>query len=353
MKIIAFPRDPNPYQELLYTPMREKGVSVAYLEGPTSSQTLNLLCMPFALLRRRIGGATVFHLHWTYLFTLPWAHNPFGQRIMGWYFAFMLRLIKLYGYKLVWTAHNVLPHAPQFANDVSARRLLAYRADSIIAHSQSAKDQLVRVVSALPSKITVIPHGNYQDVYPNTVPRDEARDSLLLPKKAFVALFLGKIETYKNIPALLDTALAIPELHVVVAGSCNDAALTRRLRAYEQKLGKRLQLHFGYVPEARVQYFYNAADVTVLPFSEVSTSGSVLLSLTFGTPIIAPRLGGLNDVPNTVGYLYDPEQTDALERTLRAAMRGPLTAKRRGAYRYVASLSWTRIAATTEKLLRR
>ena len=51
----------------------------------------------------------------------------------------------------------------------------------------------------------------------------------------------------------------------------------------------------GYVPHDDVPLYFAAADVVVLPFRKVTTSGSALLALSLGRPVVAPRLGALRD----------------------------------------------------------
>jgi len=350
MKILAFPRDSNPYQEQLYAPMRADGMTVSYLEGPTKSHTLNFLLLPAVLVAKRLFGYNVFHLHWTYPFGLPWAGSV-GRHMMQWYFIGFVRLIKFLGYKLVWTAHNAKPHQRQFSNDLKVSRFLGRKSNVVIAHSSSAESQLMdlRIASYT---IRVIPHGNYSEVYENTVDRQAARKRLKLPQDSFVALFFGRIDTYKNVPALLDVAKELknahPELYIVIAGSCHDLALQKQLKAAKRRLGKQLQLHVKFIEDKDVQNYFNAADLAVLPFSEITTSGSVILALTFGVPVIAPRIGALIDMPERTGFYYAPDDAAGLKNALLAALKKKsLAPHRRAAFRYTKQLAWPEIAKKT------
>ena len=48
-----------------------------------------------------------------------------------------------------------------------------------------------------------------------------------------------------------------------------------------------------------------AADVVVLPFRRVTTSGSAMLALSHGRPLIVPDLPGLADLPDEAVLRYD------------------------------------------------
>src|SRR5260370_1025861 len=55
VKVLATPRNPNPYQELLHGRLRTRGVEVRYLEGPTRSHTGNLALGPLVLAWARVA----------------------------------------------------------------------------------------------------------------------------------------------------------------------------------------------------------------------------------------------------------------------------------------------------------
>ena len=114
MRVLAFPRDLNPYQSLLYTEMQRLGVRVSYIGELTPSQTLNLLLLPLEVGVRRIAGARLIHLHWVFAFAFPGARRfPVVRRAAQLWFLVWLRTCRILGMHLVWTAHNVLPHEPE------------------------------------------------------------------------------------------------------------------------------------------------------------------------------------------------------------------------------------------------
>ena len=158
-RILVFPRDPNPYQGLLYGAMSHLGVQVRYLGELTCSHTVNLLLLPVQLAWQRIAGARVVHLHWVVTFTLPGARRfPVLRRIGQAWFLLWLCACRLLGLRLVWTAHNVLPHDQVFADDVAARRALARASDLVLAHSAATLAGLAEL-GAVPRRSAVIPHG--------------------------------------------------------------------------------------------------------------------------------------------------------------------------------------------------
>jgi len=167
MKILAFPRDPNPYQELLYAPMRAQGVTVSYLDGLTPSETLNLLTWIPLLVYYRFRGYSVFHMHWAYRLVpnISIWRTSIGKSVLYAHYIAFLWAIKFLGYRLVWTAHNVTPHEPLFADDMAARKHLVDAADVVIVHSDRTIQEL-KENNLTPHRIVMIPQGSYVGEYP-------------------------------------------------------------------------------------------------------------------------------------------------------------------------------------------
>ncbi|MEO5875963.1 MAG: glycosyltransferase [Streptosporangiaceae bacterium] len=298
MRLLVFPRDANPYQELLYGPMRGHGTEVVHVGGLTPSRTLNVLLLPFELAWGRIRGAGAVHLHWVWGFALP------GRRISQAWFLVVLGTIRLLGLPLVWTAHNVLPHRPVFADDVAARRLLVRRCDLVILHTQATGAALA-ALGAPPGRAVVIPHGPFP-VRPRPAPAGPQAEGPAPAESggagfgARTFVHVGRIEPYKGVEELLAAFAAVPgRARLVVAGACGDPGLAARLRA---AAGERVELRLGHVPEAELGELLASADVVVLPFRAIATSGSALLVLSHGRPLLIPAHPTLADLP---AFRYD------------------------------------------------
>ncbi len=347
MRVLALPRDPNPYQGLLYGEMRRLGVRVSYIGEPTRSRTLNLLLLPLQLLAGRLGGAQVVHLHWVFAFTLPGGSRfPVLRRLSYAWFRVWLRTCRMLGMRLVWTAHNVLPHQPVFSDDVSARRDLVDASDLVLAHAPSALTELA-VLGAVPRRSAVIEHGPLSPVPSAGALRTPgAGDG---PREF---LFFGKVEEYKGVEDLVSAFLAMPgdtPARLTVAGQCEDPRLRSRLHELARRGGGRVALRLEHVPAADVTPLLSAADVVVLPFRRVTTSGSALLALSHGRPLVVPDLIGLSDLPDQAVLRYKggiPGLAETLARVARAD-RGVLVAMSAAASDHQSRTTWQEIAERT------
>lgn len=351
VKALFFPNDVNnPYQSLLETAMALEGAEVAYLPATTSSQTANLLLLPLSLLRWRLRGFRVLHVHWVYLFAPPWVTRvPGGRRLMEVWFAVWLETARLLGYRIVWTAHNVVPNAQVFADDHAARRRLVRRADAVLAHGAAAIPAL-RDLGA--GAVHVVEAGSYVAQYPQETSRDEARERLGIGLDERVATFVGAIAPYKGVDALLEVVRELsPELalHVVVAGRCGDPALKGQLERLAAAAGSRVVTRFARIPDDELQVYLACADVAVLPYRQITNSGSVLLACSFGLPVLIPALPALADVPDEVAIRYEPGSA-GLARALVALAgcdKAELASRSEAARHYAASLSWEQAARST------
>jgi glycosyltransferase involved in cell wall biosynthesis len=347
VKVLAFPRDPNPYQGLLYRAMRRLGVEVSYLGDLTPSHTLNLLLLPLETGLRRATGARLVHLHWVFVFTLPGAERfPFLRRLgYAWFQAWLLTC-RVLGMRLVWTAHNVLPHRPVFADDVAARRTLVRACDLVLAHSPSTLAELA-ALGAVARRSAVVPQGP-------SVPMPRAA-SLRTPGDGGGPcrfLFFGRVEEYKGVDDLLAAFAALPggaTAQLTVAGQCDDPRLRSRLGVLAAQAGADVELRLEHVPGAELDRLLAAADVVVLPFRNVTSSSSALHALCYGRPLILPDLPGLADLPDAAVLRYHGGAQNLAAAVVRlASADAPAMAAMSAAARdYASGAAWPDIAQRT------
>ena len=346
MKILAFPRDPNPYQRLLYTEMERLGARVRYLGQLTPSRTLNLLLLPAEMAVMRARGARIVHLHWVFGFALPGGdRSGVSRRLAQQWFGLWLRTARLLGLRVVWTAHNVLPHSPVFADDAAARRVLVSHCDLVMAHSQAALAGLAEL-GAVPRKALLIKHGPMGPPATGTL---RAPGSGGGPREF---LFFGRVAEYKGICELLAAFSGLPAgtpARLTVAGQCDNPDMRGLLAA-----SRDVRLRLEHVPEREVPGILAGADVVVLPFRRVTTSGSAELALAHARPLIVPDLPGLAGLPAGAVTRYDgsvPGLTAALA-DLAEADGARLAAMSAAAADYSAQASWDGIAQAAVSAMR-
>lgn len=231
---------------------------------------------------------------------------------------FCLQLELIYRFtstRIVWSLHNLLPHdlshifIHRFCQRFMAKRCLWIRVFSQDTISKASKE--LRLPT---SKFHVLPEGNYTSVYPNESSFEIARRKLNLPIYAQLLLFLGSIRPYKGLGDLLQIMPLIDNSNLVllIAGAIPDKVYAKQLAI---ELPPNCILHDRFIPDNELQYYFNAADAIVLPFSKVENSGSVILAMGFRKPVIAPRTGAIvKRLLHQDQLLYD--STDELKQAI-------------------------------------
>lgn len=333
--------DGNPYQSNLADELDEE---VTYGNAESAFPVVG------ALLTEDID---VVHVHWlnSYFTAETRREAAFGLAL----FVLRLAAIRLAGVAVVWTVHNVWTHesAHPWLERRCKRWFVRSTCDRLVVHCEAVTDNLVAELdldASVRDRVTVIPHGHYVDNYENDCSRATARQQLGVPDSATVFLFFGLIRRYKGVLDLVDAfeQLAAPETYLLVAGNpateTLEAELSRRTES-----GDRMRGVYEYVPNDDIQQYMNAADVVVLPFQKVSTSGSAILAMSFGKALVVPELGCLPAVVDEAGGVqYDPDRSDGLLRALEAAMDRDLDAMGQHNFERVQSYDWETIADRTQ-----
>jgi len=346
MKILVFPWDSNPYQRLLYEEMERSGAKVARLGRLTPIYSLNLALLPLELIARKIGGWEIVHLHWVWGFSLPAAHKSEKlRRASQLWFIVCLNVIRRLGLRLAWTAHNVLPHDPVFADDVAARRALARQSDVVFGHSTWTFIRLAEI-GAVPRHCVLIRHPPFDRPPVQYLSNTENSSST---RKL---LFFGKIVEYKGVEELLEAFRRLPiseSVHLTIAGFCANKELRSLIERAARDAEGRISLRLQHIPAVDIGPLMASADVVVLPFRRVTTSGSSVLALNYGKPIVIPKLPGLADLPDDAVFRYDGSVED-LTATLRSVIDvsgDTLARMSAAAMAYSSETTWHELASAT------
>jgi glycosyltransferase involved in cell wall biosynthesis len=202
----------------------------------------------------------------------------------------------------------------------------------------------------------VLPHGNYVGQYAVDLDRDAARAELDLASAGPIFAFVGSIRGYKGVDELVrafsGAADLGPDARLLICGKPLPARIGRELEQHAAA-DRRIRLRLERLPEADLSRVLRASDAVVLPFRDILTSGSAILALSHGRPVIAPALGCLPEtLPADATILYDPSDLDALAAALHEAAGLDLAAMGLRARAFADTLDWGPIAAATAELYR-
>jgi beta-1,4-mannosyltransferase len=324
----------NPYVSLLAEGMRAAASDVQ----PARFERLT----PGWCLRER-QQYDIIHLHWAELQYAAGATRARARRFIS--FIGAVALAKWSGMRLVYTVHNLAQHEGRHGRlNRWANRLLYAWADAIHVHDDSVAEAL-RPALRDTGRLFVIPHGSYVGYYPDYVSREEARRQLGLHPDAYVYVTLGGLRPYKGIEELIAAFRSIEDksVRLVIAGHPHEPAYAEDLRARMAGDG-RIVAFLEHAPDDRVQVYLRAADICVLPYRQVTTSGAAILALSFQLPIIAPAIGPFPAlIGEAAGIAYDATDEGALRDALEGARQLEWGRCRAAIDAYLAGITWANV----------
>ena len=235
-------------------------------------------------------------------------------------------LAKFYGKPFVLTQHNtfieynnIFDHVERL-NDLAIGKQNLRAADKIIAISGATK-QYVLSLGAKPSKVEVVYNGvDLARFRPIFGKREEMRKKLGIPQSAIVVLTVRRL-VYKNgVDTLLDAAnIAVkknPRIVFLAVGKGPDSDSVK-LRIKQLGIEDNFKLA-GFVSDEDLPFYYNAADLFVLP----SKSGEglplvALEAMACTLPVISTDVGGIREIlTEDYGELVPPNQPELLAKAI-------------------------------------
>ena len=280
----------NPYQRLLYRHAWRHGLAPVAVDRFDSLPEITAL--------QSAGIRTIFHLHWLNA-VLRGAETADDARDRRASFLAELDRYLDAGGRIAWTIHNVLPHGAHLEAEEAALSQAVVDRAAVIHTMAPATPALVAHVMRLPQdRVLEVAHPSYAGAYAAGPTREQARYDLGLEQDDRVALMLGGIRAYKGLELLLDAwdmVAADGRRRLLIAGVVDPrpgvAHLVERMEAHPAIL-----LYPGAVAPEDVPAYFNAADVAVLPYQRELNSGSLMLALTYGLPVVVPRGGPMASI---------------------------------------------------------
>jgi len=237
------------------------------------------------------------------------------------------------------------------------------RATLVHVLSDFSARQLRRLYGIPAARIAKIPGGADTERFRPAPDRAAARAALGLRPRTPLLLTVRNLEARMGLDRLLEAMARVryfhPQAHLVVAGTGSRAG---ELRAQASALGVEDTVDFvGFVDDARLAVYYQAADAFVLPTRELEGFGLVTVeALACGTPVLGTPVGATPEIlaPLEPSLLFKSASAEAiadgLDRFLRALAADPggATALRGACHRYAESrYDWERAVTSLERAL--
>jgi len=293
----------------------------------------------------------IFHILWNNKFEF------FDRTLLILYY-------RLLGKKVVFTAHNVNASKRDGSDSLLNRFSLQiqYRlVNHILVHTQRMKADLVTDFGISEEKVTVIPFG-----INNTVPNTElsaagAMRLLGISSEDKTLLCYGQIAPYKGLEYLV---AAFAELlksdrsyRLIIAGKpkWNEVYWNGIERLIEDiSVRDRVIPRIEHVPDEETELYFKAADVLVLPYTQVFQSGVIFLGYSYGLPAIVADVGSLKEevIEGKTGFVFKPRDSSDLvakiDNYFKSELFHNLEARRAEIKEYANErYSWSKVATIT------
>ena len=299
--IQATPPSPrNPYYTLLSRELEAQGWSFVYIPD-------------FGEIERCLKdgrcGASIVHFH--QLDALY--HDREGKSLKqtrrnAEYLVATLKGLKEAGARLVWTKHNPYPHVRDFREvDEWINAQVAELVDRVVVLGEAGLRFMGKYTAR--EKLALVPHPSYAGAYGAPRGRDEARARLGIPPKAFVFGNVGEVRAYKGHELIIEAFRKYcaesgdPEAFLLIAGKPGPKEYVDSLAACA---GENILVHAHEIDDTEMAWWLAAMDAAVFAFSDIWCSGSALLALSYGVPVIVPEIGFMPEYVREEdhGFLY-------------------------------------------------
>jgi glycosyltransferase involved in cell wall biosynthesis len=295
-------------------------------------------------------------------------HILWNNRIPSLDRTLLMLFYKAAGKRVVLTAHNVNA-GQRDGNDSWWNRWtlgVQYRmSDHIFVHTPLMKEELCTTFGVSGARVSVIPFGINNSVPHTDMSAQEAKRRLGLKPTEKAILFYGAIRPYKGlehlVDAFLDAAARNPDFRLIIAGEPKRGA-SEYWRGIQDRIAASPYAHqviqkAYFIPDEETEVYFKAADVSALPYSMIFQSGVLVLSYSFGLPVVAADVGSFRDdiAEGQTGYLFQPGDPRDMAATFERYFTGPLyrsLSTVRGEIETMAEekYSWAAVSRATRKV---
>lgn len=199
--------------------------------------------------------------------------------------------------------HNYVPHGDsrfweRAISNLYLKKFLYFHFQSDLQESYFKKDYPEK--KSFSTKMAVKDFGLPKNIV--NIKKDNRR----------VFLFFGSIREYKKLDSFIKAANRIDEnkAYFVIAGFCNDKEKYEKLIANKENFN----VNFSFIENDCIPDYFSQADFLVLPYSDTTQSGPLLIAYNYNLPIIASDLEYFKQMIKNGenGYLFKQNCIDDL-----------------------------------------
>lgn len=311
MKTVAFfpsliSLSENPYWTILANGLESKGWNVIK-DNPDSFR--------IRWLWANRNNILVLHIH----FVQQFYHYEKYYAKLRWVLRFLRNILiaRILGYRLVFTLHNLTPtyRLSPYWVDYLGHWVAIRFSNKIIVHCEYSRKRLIQIYHRK-KNVFIVHHPNFINHYPNQISKAEAKRKMGYKTDEIIFGFFGGIRPNKGIDLLINAFYNLKgeNLRLLIVGKPWPPDIYIKKIKYLVSQDERIKLIPNYIAEDKIQIYLNAIDIGVFPFTQILTSSSVTLAMSFRCPVIVPNLGCLSEIiSNETGWFFDFQNSKTLQ----------------------------------------
>ena len=351
IRVASWPRTSQPYVDLFYRALEPYGIHVVHD-----------LRIDVNELRSYAQSLDAVHIHWPESIwryrgsAIPWRLRHFASLRGIDAFRRYLRLARRFGVRILWTVHNIEHHEGSNLVDRCGYLLLARHADLVICHSNWCRDEVLARYGRKPETTIVMPHGNYDGVFPRASHRESTLARIGLPTNSRTLLCFGLIRSYKGFDLAIEAVRQLGDgYQLIIAGQALSTRYGERLFDEARHL-RNVRLIMERVDDQQLADLVHASDCVLLPYRQVTGSGVLLTALTLERAVIVSDLPYFREVLSRepdAGVLFPPSDAHGLTRAVETFFELPLGRRIAAARSLADRFDWADVTKPVVAWLRR
>lgn len=211
---------------------------------------------------------------------------------------------------------NLIPHE-QRPGDSWLINYLINNTDGFVVMSKNVRKELINLRHD--AKYRLITHPIYNQ-FGDQLDKQIAREKLNISEKR-VVLYFGFIREYKGVQYLIK---GIPEVikkidaRFIVAGECYNNTEKYNKSIENISCSDKLWFIDEFIPDSKVNLYFSAADLVVLPYIDATQSGITQIALNYELPCIVTDVGGLPEIihDGQTGFVIKPKSSKAISKAI-------------------------------------